>query len=346
VQGLAPNDLGAFLLQRSRWARGNLRVFRTSENPITCRGLSGKQRLSYFASLFTYFNGWQRAALLGVLTWTLASGDLPMRASVAVLLALWCPWAVLAFVATSALGRGTLGPLDSTRYGLMTMGIHMRAVLSLFSRRAGAFKVTPKEGVDLGGPAVLRMLPLVTAFGVALAVLCAARVGARFGWVSMPPMPELARVVTLAFGAWELGCIVVLLASLTRRRQLRSHYRFPVSLRARVDGTATILAILDVSPDGVGFASAGALAPGARLRLLTRVPDAWGDVHDLILPVEVRSCRADVSSGTFRIGCRFEPLDDISRQRLLEYCFVVLPARSRGVPSLAAPQDSRERAAS
>ena len=33
VQGLAPHNLSSYLLQRDRWARGNLAVFRTAENP-------------------------------------------------------------------------------------------------------------------------------------------------------------------------------------------------------------------------------------------------------------------------------------------------------------------------
>lgn len=57
VQGLAPHDLAGFLLQRDRWARGNLRVFRTPENPLTCPGLHIKQRVSYTASLLNYSVG-------------------------------------------------------------------------------------------------------------------------------------------------------------------------------------------------------------------------------------------------------------------------------------------------
>ena len=118
VQGLAPHDLAAFLLQRARWARGNLAVFRTKENPVTCDGLTGAQRVSYLASLFNYFSGAQRLLLLVVLTWTLATGVLPMHASLVSLVALWLPWSVLAFVTTGALGRGALGSvrLDSVRH--------------------------------------------------------------------------------------------------------------------------------------------------------------------------------------------------------------------------------------
>ncbi len=337
VQGLAPNDLAAFLLQRLRWARGNLRVFRTRENPLTCRGLTGRQRLSYFASLFTYFNGLQRAALLAVLAWTLGTGRLPMHASPWLLAVLWAPWAVLAFVSTGALGRGTLGALDSTRYGLMTMGIHIRGVLSLLDTRVGKFKVTPKEGVDTGGLAALRMLPLVAGFGVVLAGLWVARAASAVGLVTMPAMPDFAVAVTLAFGAWEIACIAIVLTALVRRRQLRRSYRFPVELRARIDGTATVVPLHDLSLGGVGFSSPIAVPTGTWMTLLTRLPDEWGDLHDVRLPVEVRSNGTDPDSGAFRIGCRLEA-DEVTRARLVEYCFVVLPARRRGVAPLAAPE--------
>ena len=39
VQGLAPHDLSSYLLQRDRWARGNLAVFRTTENPLRARAI-------------------------------------------------------------------------------------------------------------------------------------------------------------------------------------------------------------------------------------------------------------------------------------------------------------------
>jgi cellulose synthase (UDP-forming) len=188
VQGRAPHDLAAFLLQRARWARGNLGVFRTRENPLTCRGLTASQRVSYFGSLFNYFSGLQRLTLLLVLVATLVSGQLPMHASLVVLLALWLPWSVLAFGGTLALSRGTLGPLDSTRYGLVTMGINLRGIGAMIFRSSGAFKVTPKEGVDEGGWRVLRLLGLCTATALALVVALLLRLLAVTGALRLPSM--------------------------------------------------------------------------------------------------------------------------------------------------------------
>ena len=122
-------------------------MFRTRENPITCRGLTFKQRVSYFASLFNYFSGLQRFALLGVLVLTLATGALPFHASPLALVALWLPWSVLAFVATLQLGRGSLGTMDSSRYGLLTMGINIRGIIAIVRRstpRRAAAPLSPR----------------------------------------------------------------------------------------------------------------------------------------------------------------------------------------------------------
>jgi cellulose synthase (UDP-forming) len=344
VQGRAPHDLAAFLLQRARWARGNLAVLRTRENPLLCAGLTWRQRASYTASLANYFSGLQRLTLLVVLVASLLAGALPMHASIGTLAALWVPWSVLAFVATLGLGRGTLGTLDSTRYGLTTMGIHLRGVVALAFRSSGAFAVTPKDGIDRGGLAVLRMLGLCTTAGCVLAFAWALRLLDVAGAVDLPPLPQLATGVLLVLGAWELVCIAVTLVPLVRRRQLRSRHRTRVTMRARIGGTTVRVDVLDITPEGLAFEVDGSPRPGDHLTLLSRLPDARARLCDVSLPVEVRSCVAG-PTGRSRVGGRFTELDDPTRECLLEFCDVFLPSRrldadARGGPDaepVAAP---------
>ena len=342
VQGLAPHDLAGFLLQRARWARGNLAVFRTKQNPMICRGLSPKQRISYFASLFNYFAALQRVALIAVLTTMLVSGWLPMHASPAVLIALWLPWSVLAFTATIALGRSTLGPFDSTRYGIMTMGINIRGVLALFSPDAGAFKVTPKEGIDEGGLKVLRLLGLVSTAGFVLAAAWLLRLLAVVGVVSLPAMSTFVVVVSLGFGAWELACIAKVLVPLARRRQYRARYRTPIQAPARIAGTATRVELETLTPQGLSFIGNAQFAPQDTLRLHVTLPGYGDDTHDVSLPVEVRSCRSAADSGTFTTGCGIVDVDAATRELLIECCDVVLPTRRFGRPSAGDQHAARQ----
>jgi len=324
VQGLAPHDLGAFLLQRERWARGNLRVFRTRENPIWCRGLSFGQRLSYLASLSNYFSGLQRLLLLGVLVNTLVTGRLPMSASVATLAVFWAPWAVLSFVATLALGRGTLATSDSSVYGLETMEIYVRALVALVWPGAGRFKVTPKEGIDDGGLAVLRILKLLGVVALVLVVAVVLRALASFDLVTMPPLGGMALVVTLVVGVWELAFVGRTLVPLVRRKQHRVQYRFAVELRGRIANS--IVDVLDLSPDGLAFRSPLEWPVGERTELLTRLPTSDGVLVDLTLPLEVRSARRLPEEQGWRIGCAFRDIDTPSRRVLVEYCYVVQQA--------------------
>jgi cellulose synthase (UDP-forming) len=328
VQGLAPYDLAGFLLQRARWARGNLAVFRTRENPVWCPGLSLRQRLSYLGSLIHYYSGLQRLTLLAVLTATLTSGQLPMHATVLALGALWAPWAILAFTATLALARGTLATMDSTRYGLMTMGVQARAVAALFYPRAGRFKVTPKEGVDEGGLEVLRLLPLVTAGVVVVVGAALVRVLALAGVVSLPGLPGFAAGVLLALAVWETICLLAVVVPLVRRQQLRRSYRLAVTGRARIHGHTIGLEVVDVSTHGIGVESPIALPPATSLRLLLRLPDRAAGTHDLSLAVVVRSCRrlrTGDGDPRFRVGTAFDALDGDDRRRVLEYCAVTHP---------------------
>ncbi len=328
MQGKAPHDLASFLLQRARWAKGNLAVFRTRENPITCPRLTPKQRVSYFASLYNYFSGLQRLTLLLVLAWTLLTGELPMHVSAATLLALWLPWSLLALTSTVALGRGSLGPFDSTRYGLMTMGIYIRGIVALVRRGAGKFKVTPKEGIDTGGMPVLRMLGLVTATGAVLVVAWGLRVASWLGVVTLGSMPVFARAITLALGVWEIGCIGAVVVPLVRRRRYRTQYRMPTELRARIDRTSTIVPLVDLTPEGASFESPVMLS--TRTVLLTRLPDVQGAVHDVRLPTEIRWCTPNADASGYRVGGRFVDLDAATQDVLVEYCHVVQPALQLG----------------
>jgi cellulose synthase (UDP-forming) len=328
VQGIAPHDLAAFLLQRARWARGNLAVLRTSENPATCRGLTAAQRVSYLSSLGNYFGSIQRAVLLGVLMVMLGAGVLPMRASPALLAIFWLPWALLAFASSGALGRGTLGPFDSTRYGLMTMGIHVRGAVALITRRTGTFKVTPKDGIDTGGWQVFRALGLLTTIGSALLVAWVLRLADVVGVIDLPDLPGFATAIALALGVWEFGCIAFVLGSLARRRQLRHQYRFPAQIRARVARTQSVVSVVDLTPDGLAFLSPLDVPVGQRFELLTRLPGASGPLRDLKFGVEVRSCHAAPRS-RYRVGCRIDT-DEATRLALVEYCYVAQPAERLG----------------
>ena len=128
VQGLAPHDLDGYLLQRDRWARGNLAVFTLPESPLRARELSARQRLSYLASLLAYLAPPMRLLLLVTLGLVLWTGALPMKISVA------RPGGAVAALAAAqprrrrALARGYMRIPETAHYELLTMEIYTRAL--------------------------------------------------------------------------------------------------------------------------------------------------------------------------------------------------------------------------
>ncbi len=151
VQGLAPHDLDSYLLQRDRWARGNLAVFTLPESPLRARTLRPLQRLSYFVSLAAYLAPPMRLLLLTTLALVMWTGALPMKVSVLALAALWLPAVGLNLLAGSALTRGYMKIGETAHYELLTMEIYTRALRCIFRPGRTAFKVTPKQGDGGGG---------------------------------------------------------------------------------------------------------------------------------------------------------------------------------------------------
>src|SRR5260221_6438177 len=158
VQGLAPHDLDGYLLQRDRWARGNLAVFTLSEPPLRARELRPLQRLSYLSSLLAYLAPPMRLLLLLTLGLVLWTGELPMKISVAALAALWLPSVALNLSAGAALARGYMRIPETSHYELLTMEIYTRALRCALRPGHTAFKVTPKQGTGGGGLASGRKL--------------------------------------------------------------------------------------------------------------------------------------------------------------------------------------------
>jgi len=323
VQGLAPHDLDGYLLQRDRWARGNLAVFRLKESPLRARELSPLQRLSFLASLLAYLAPPMRLLLLltlGVVLWT---GELPMKISVVALAALWLPSVALNFGAGAALARGYMRVPESAHYELLTMEIYTRALRCAIVPGKTAFKVTPKQGRDGGGLDALRKLHLVlfctllVAAGTAMRLLDLAGVG------PLPDLPGIAAVVVPLLGLYERRRLLATSAAVTKRRQRRLVYRFEGDAEAHLYSADahTPARLVDASAAGVGLVAEAPLELGSEPAVLLQLADATGELHEVAAKVEIRTCRE--VEGSFLIGATIVEIDPDARLRLMEWCYVV-----------------------
>ncbi|HET6999484.1 MAG TPA: glycosyltransferase [Solirubrobacterales bacterium] len=338
VQGLAPHDLDGYLLQRDRWARGNLAVFTLPESPLRASELTPLQRLSYFASLFAYLAPPMRLLLLLTLGAVLWTGALPLKISVVALAALWLPSVLLNLGAGAALARGYMRIPETAHYELLTMEIYTRALRCIVRPSRTAFKVTPKQGADGGGLEAVRKLHLVIFCTVLLATGTLLRLLDLAGVGPLGDMPGIAAVIVPLLGLIELRRLGKTLWTVGRRRQRRLVYRFEGDAAANCfseDGHVAAR-LVDASASGVGLVAEAPLEIGSRPAVLLTLDDPAGVPHEVTAQVEIRSCRE--LDGRFLVGATIADIDPDSRLRLMEWCYVVCShERLRGHRPAAAP---------
>jgi cellulose synthase (UDP-forming) len=323
VQGLAPHNLDGYLLQRDRWARGNLAVFTLPESPLRARELRPSQRLSYFASLAAYLAPPMRLLMLATLGAVLWTGALPMKVSVLALAALWLPAVSLNLLAGSALTRGYMKIGETAQYELMTMEIYTRALRCAVVPGRTAFKVTPKQGRDGGGLEAVLKLRLVLLAAIVLGAGTALRLLDLAGVNALPSMPGIATVIVPLLGLIELRRVLRTLFAVGRRQQRRQVYRFEGEAPAHVfaEGGHVGGTMVDASSLGVGLSLDAPVEVGERPSVMLELDDAAGKAHEIAAQVEVRSVRE--SDGCWLVGATIEDIDPASRMRLMEWCYVV-----------------------
>jgi cellulose synthase (UDP-forming) len=323
VQGLAPHDLDGYLLQRDRWARGNLAVFTLPESPLRARELRPLQRLSYFVSLAAYLAPPMRLLLLATLGAVMWTGALPMKISVLALAALWLPAVSLNLLAGSALTRGYMKIGETAHYELLTMEIYTRALRCVFRPGHTAFEVTPKQGADGGGIEAVRKLHLVVLAALVLAGGTAMRLLDLAGVGPLPDMPGIAAVVVPLLGLIELRRVLRTLLAVGRRQQRRQVYRFQGDAPAHCFAAGGHVGgrLVDASAAGVGLVLDAPVPVGERPAVLLELEEAGGDSHEIAAQVEIRSCRE--ADGRYLIGATIEEIDPASRMHLMEWCYVV-----------------------
>jgi cellulose synthase (UDP-forming) len=323
VQGLAPHDLDGYLLQRDRWSRGNLAVFTLPESPLRAQELKPLQRLSYFASLAAYLAPPMRLLLLLTLALVLWAGWLPMRVDWLGLAILWFPAVALNLAAGSALARGYMRVAETTHYELMTMGIYTRALRCAFVPAKTAFKVTPKEGIDLGGTHALARLKLACGLALALAAGIVLRVLDLLGVGPLPDLPPIAEGIIPLLALVELRRVLRTLVLVAGRRQRRLVYRFEGDAPAlcMAEGGSVPARLLDANAQGLGLLATATIDVGARVPLRVGVEEWDGEPRDVHVVAEVRSCRPHADG--FLLGTRIVELEPAARVALMEWCYVV-----------------------
>ncbi len=258
--GVAPETLRQFLVQRRRWGQGAMQVWR-EEGFLFARGLTLAQRLNYFASVSTYFDGWQKLIFYSAPIFVLFTGILPINVLGQDYLLHFVPYYLLCFWAYEETGRGYGRTVFTEEYNMARFATFAAATLGWFggSRR---FRVTDKS-YDLADDRRHLLPQLLVLYGNLLAI-----VGGVALWGLFQHLTPLALGANILWAGINLGLAGFVSRFSLYRRHRRHEYRFTLPLTARVfdaAGHALHGVVSNISFHGMSFVCAGDWQPGQEL---------------------------------------------------------------------------------
>lgn len=196
ASGLGPEDMGSYVTQQLRWARGCLSAL---PRILTAR-LPWRLRAQYLLSGLYWMSGWTVLFYMTFPAVRILFGVQPLaHLSAPEFLLHFVPYFAVALSTAALAGTGayTFGALA---LAASTFWIHIVASLLTAGRRKGSFKVTPKQGA--GGPQPRAVAAPLTAIvvlaGVSVYGLAVSRNAATFNNAAF----ALFHVSVLLTGAW------------------------------------------------------------------------------------------------------------------------------------------------
>ncbi len=327
---LAQADVEGFVARHALWAAGNIQSLRTPSSPLFPGGLSRGQRLSYLGTIATYLAGPRRLASVAVLVATLLTGRLPIVTDPWMLVAAWALWMALFTLARRRLARGLSPELGRSQDHWLLMGAYTTAWLGLAVPRSVSASLRtppPTAGHRHLRPRIRARLLVTSGASIALAALV--RAVSAAGPSFLPELPTAATTVSLAAALALCATIGGVLLRAARRTR-RGRPRFAVESTARVGGVTVDL--LEVSERGASVRMPSAPRIGCPFVVGLRIPGLDGTVHQATVAAEVRAVRPTPPPDIGHIvGLSFTHLSATARDRLAEYCRVLLPARNAAV---------------
>lgn len=347
--GIAPEEIGAFVVQRGRWARGSLQMLRL-ERPLFKRGLSRAQRLEYSASCLHFLEGPQRLLGLMIPPLVLLTGAVPIASDPRLYLAIFIPQIVLVPLASKVLTRGHYRVLEGERFSIVRMEAYLRALAALPRGRGAGFSVTPK-GARSGGSPVARALRLP----IAIAILSVAAIGYQTyaQLLDLPGrLPPGAAGVTNIWAMVNIALVVhVVLWARSVQHRRRSH-RFPAEIHAAYSAEAGVVPSLvgrttDLSRHGARIEVQDPREPGERIRMVLLLDDGPIEVSGT-----VATARTLGDGAGWSVGVDFDPLSPSVADAVVSWCFrfpfgpdcAVMPVREpvrAALPPVGVPDEAR-----
>lgn len=311
ARGLAAADADQYATQRLRWGTGAMQVLRSKDNPLFCGGLTAAQRACYAATLLGWFDSWRSLGYLVAPLAVVTTGAVPIRSHPGVFAAAFLTTFALQRLALVLLARGRAPQILSVVFEMIRMPANLLATLTLLSRRAQSFRVTPKGRVAGGRR---RVQPPVLLSGLVGASVVAT---IWFALSAAGRTPTEYEVPWAAYGAfaWLVVNAALLATAITRitaerfARERRASVRFPIEVGAYLDGRPCQIRDLSVTGAQIVLAK----PPRRMTRHHVQLPAMGVD-----LAVELRTIREVDGGRLVQIGAEFGPgqLEAVARLSL------------------------------
>lgn len=252
--GLTAENLSSYIAQRRRWMLGCLQIF-FKDNPLFCRGLTLRQRLGYFASLYYFFFPVARVIFWITPLYFLLFHLHPIFSEVSVLVAYLLPFIIMLPLMSYALLPGWPRLLWASVYESTVSFPLFRSMFDLVLPKRLGFKVTPK-----GLTSTRRTFDLSSSKGLVLATmltLVAIVKGlAEFFYFGIE---KDAYFFNLSWASFNLLFLLagLLIAWEKPQRRAEDRIRKSVPFELRSNGFCLKGETRDLSLSGVSFASAG-----------------------------------------------------------------------------------------
>ncbi|MBM3705357.1 MAG: glycosyltransferase, partial [Actinobacteria bacterium] len=223
--GIAPATLDDFLGQRFRWAQGTMQILRSRDNPLWAKGFTFPQRISFLASMTTYFDSIQKLIYLAIPVISLTTGLFPIREFGLPFLFKFIPYFALGIIANMVIGRGCYNFWLIELYNILKMFTFIRAMGTLFTGKAQKFKVTNKQaGAAKNNSSIRLMYPQITVLGITIV----ASIAAILIFIFNPAFLKYSEQELIVLIIWAVFTSILMLLGISRLQKIskRTSYRF------------------------------------------------------------------------------------------------------------------------
>ena len=262
IAGQGATDVTTFHGQRLRWAEGNLSIM-AYDNPLTMKGLTLVQRLTYFGSIIHWAGGLPRLALYLTPILMLLTGISPVKEFTPTLAVVFVTYIGVMMLALKSIYRGYMNYDLVEFFNMANFWTQIRAtVRALVYRKKSKFVVTNKRGGRQGS-----ILPHVLPQIVLLA-LC--QFSLLYGWARhllFDPQLELlglgiATFLILHHARYAIAYLRTAMTPSSKRETYRHRLNMPVkySFTDREGQTVEGMGVsTDMNEEGLGFVAYNSL---------------------------------------------------------------------------------------